>query len=132
MNSLDTNVILRYLLNDIPAQTSLAKVVITTSPCYVTDVVVTETVFVLERVVGMVREDIVQLVQKFLGLRSLVYNDYFLDQVIDLYGAKKSLSFADCYGAIEAKVYENTLITFDKQLAKHGGNHVKEPQRVNS
>ncbi len=127
MNSLDTNVVLRYLLNDIPEQTLKSKAVITGSASYVTDVVVTETIFVLERVVGMDRADIVRLIKKFLGLNSLIYNYYFLDQVIELYGVKKMLSIVDCYASVEAKVYKNVLITFDEELAKHGGKHVREP-----
>ena len=127
MNSLDTNVVLRYLLNDIPEQTLRSKIVITGSASYVTDVVLTETVFVLERVVGMNRSDIVKLIKTFLGLPSLVYNDYFLDETIDLYGKKPTLSIVDCYAAIEAKVYKNTLVTFDRQLVKLGGSHVREP-----
>lgn len=124
MNSLDTNVVLRYLLDDIPAQTEKAKQVIGTAPSYVTDVVLTEVIFVLERVIGVERADIVRLVGAFLGLPSLVYNDYLLDDTLDLYGNKPSLSFVDCYAAIETKVYKNILYTFDKQLAKHGGNQV--------
>lgn len=126
MNSLDTNVVLCYLLDDIPEQTLKSKTVITESAAYVTDVVVTETIFVLERVIGLKRHDIRLLVKAFLNLPSLIYNDYFLDQVIELYGAQPSLSFVDCYAAIEAKVYSNSLVTFDKQLAKHGGSHVTQ------
>ena len=126
MNSLDTNVVLRYLLNDIPEQTLKAKPVITGSASYMTDVVFVEIVFVLERVIEMERSDIVKLIKAFLSLPNLVYNDYFLDQVIDLYGAKKMLSIVDCYASIEAKVYNNSLVTFDKNLVKHGGGHVRE------
>jgi predicted nucleic-acid-binding protein len=126
VTSLDTNIVLRFLLDDVPEQTSRAKEIIINSPCYVTDVVVTEVVFVLERVVGMKRQDIARLIRKFLDLSTMVYNYYFLSQVIELYQAKPTLSFVDCYAAIEAKVYRNSLLTFDKQLAKHGGIHVKE------
>lgn len=94
---------------------------------YVTDVVAVEIIFVLERVVGMERSDIVVLVKTFLSLPNLVYNDYFLDQAIDLYGAKKNLSIVDSYAAIEAKMYGNALITFDKKLVRQGGDHVREP-----
>ncbi len=127
VNSLDTNVVLRYILNDIPEQTLKSRHVIVESSSYVTDVIVTETIFVLERVVDMDRMDIVRLIQMFLSLPTVVYNDYFLDQVITLYGAKTMLSIVDCYAAIEAKVYGNTLMTFDKALVRHGGNHVQEP-----
>ena len=74
----------------------------------------------------MERSDIVRLIKAFLGLPNLTYNDYFLDETIDLYGSQKTLSFVDCYAAVEAKMYNNTLVTFDKQLVKHGGSHVKE------
>jgi len=126
MNSLDTNVALRYLLNDIPGQAIKAKTNIVGSTCYVTDVVLTEIVFVLERVIGLDRTDIVSLIKTFLSLPNLIYNDYFLDETIDLYGEKKALSFVDCYAATEAKVYGNTLLTFDKPLARYGGEHVHE------
>jgi uncharacterized protein len=127
MNSLDTNVVLRYLLDDIPGQTIKAKQVIDgTQPSYVTDVVLTEAVFVLERVIGMERADIVRLVGAFLHLPNLVYNDYLLDDTLELYGQQPSLSFVDCYAATETKIYKNTLYTFDKQLAKNGGKQVHQ------
>lgn len=124
MNSLDTNVVLRYLLNDTPEQSLKSRAVITGSASYLTDVVTVEIIFVLERVIGMERSDIVKLVKTFLSLPNLIYNDYFLDQAIDLYGAKKTLSIVDSYAATEAKLYNNTLVTFDKELIKHGGSHV--------
>lgn len=127
MNSLDTNIVLRYLLDDVPEQTAKARLVIVDSACYVTDVVATEVVFVLERVIGMERSDIVKLVQAFLGLPNLVYADYLLDETFELYSKQPSLSFVDCYAAIEAKIYKNTLYTFDKQLTKNGGTQIREP-----
>lgn len=111
MNSLDANVVLRYLLNDVLEQSLKSKSIITGSASYVTDVVAVEIIFVLERVIGMKRPDIVMLFKTFLSLPNLVYNDYFLDQAIDLYGAKNNLSIVDCYAATEAKMYGNSLIT---------------------
>jgi len=127
MNSLDTNIVLRYLLNDIPDQADKARHAIATSGCYVTDVVVMEIIFVLEKVIEVERQDILQLLKAFLSLPNIIYNDYFLDQTIDLYGARRTLSIVDCYAATEAKVYGNTLLSFDKELVNHGGGHVREP-----
>jgi predicted nucleic-acid-binding protein len=124
VNSLDTNVALRYLLNDTPEQSLKAKEVIVNSASYVTDAVAIEIIFVLEKVIGMERSDIVTLVKTFLSLPNLIYNDYFLDQAIDLYGANKGLSIVDCYAASEAKAYNNQLVTFDKRLVSQGGRHV--------
>ena len=61
MDSIDTNVVLRFLLNDIPAQTSRAKRVLSTPPIYVSDVVVTEAVFVLENGLGYARQYVASL-----------------------------------------------------------------------
>ena len=127
MNSLDTNIIIRYFLNDIPEQTIGVEKFISESACYVTDVVVTEAVFVLERVIGLSRSDITKLFRAFLGLPNIVYNNYFLDQVIDLYAIHKKLSFVDCYASAEAKAYSNKLLSFDKDLVRLGGPHVKLP-----
>ena len=126
MNSLDTNVVVRYLLNDIPERGLKSKEVITNSASYVTDVVAVELIFVLEKVIGMDRSDIVKLVKTFLSLPYAICKDYFLDQALDLYDAKKSLSIVDCYAATESKTYNNSLVTFDKELVKHDGSHVKE------
>ncbi len=125
MNSLDTNIVLRYLLNDVPEQSAKSKNIITSTTVYLTDVIAVEIVFVLERVIGIERSDIVRLVKSFLSLPNLTYNDYFLDQSLDLYSANKNLSIVDCYAATEAKVYGNNLVTFDKELSKKGGVHVK-------
>src|SRR5579884_890782 len=111
MNSLDTNVVLRYLLNDITEQTEKARKVITNSACYITDVVAAEIIFVLERVIEVDRQDIGRLIKAFLSLPNMVYNDYFLDQAVDLYSAQKNLSIVDCYAATEAIVYNNTLLS---------------------
>jgi len=125
MNSLDTNVVLRYLLNDIPEQTEKVRTIIASSGCYITDVVAAEIVFVLERVIELDRQDIVKLLKSFLSLPNMIYNDYFLDQALELYEEQLSLSIVDCYAAIEAKVYKNYLLSFDKDLIKHGGSHVE-------
>lgn len=125
MNSLDTNLVIRYLLNDIPSQAARAKKIIVNSSVYVTDVVATEAIFVLEKAIRLDRSDVVMLVKAFLGLPNMVYNDYFLDTAIDIYAEHPALSFVDCYAAAEAKAYNNTLYTFDQKLARQGGQHVK-------
>ncbi len=125
MNSLDTNIVLRYLLNDIPEQAEKVRTIIASSGCYITDVVATEIVFVLERVIELDRQDIVRLLKSFLSLPNMIYNVYFLDQTLELYEKQSSLSIVDCYAATEAKVYKNYLLSFDKNLIKYGGSHIE-------
>ena len=127
MNSLDTNIVLRFLLNDIPAQTKIATRLISTSPVYVSDVVITETAYVLEQTLKHDRRFICAILRMFLGLQSVFYNDHVLPNVIDLFEKKPSLSFVDCYAAMEAKVFGTNLYTFDEKLRNQGGSHVLAP-----
>ena len=124
MISLDTNVVLRFLLDDVPEQTKKATKVIEKNKVYVTDVVAVEVIYVLEKVILLSREDTCQLMVDFLNFANVVHNPYFLLEAIQLYEHHPSLSVVDCYAAIEAKAYSNKLVTFDKRLASQGGKHV--------
>ena len=125
MLSLDTNVILKFLLNDVPEQTKIATTTIKNNRVYVTDVILVEVIYVLEKVIELSRKDITTLLISFLGFSNVVYNPYFLEDVIQFYVQHTSLSIVDCYAAIEAKAYNNELVTFDKKLAVQGGEQVK-------
>ena len=127
MNSLDANVVLRFLLNDLPAQSAKARRLITDSQCYVSDVILTEVVFVLEKVRGLRRPDIAVLLKRLISLENVVCNQAILERAIDLFTRTNQLSFPDCYLAIEALLSNDTVMSFDKGLLRHGGNHIKEP-----
>lgn len=120
MISLDTNTIIRYLLNDIPKQTTEVEKVLAASGAYITDLVLTETVFVLERVIDLPRSEIQVLLGAFLQLPMVTYNDYLLDPTLVLYSEKTKLSFVDCYAAVEAQMHGHQLLTFDAELVQQG------------
>ncbi len=128
MNSLDTNIVLRFFLNDIPEQTIMARRLIAASPVYVSDVVVTETIYVLEQKLIYDRSFICGVLRMFLGLQSVFYNDLVLPSVMKMFEERPSLSFVDCYAAMEAKVFGTKLYTFDKKLINQGGSHVLSPK----
>ena len=127
MDSIDTNVVLRFLLNDIPAQTSRAKRVLSTPPIYVSDVVVTEAVFVLENGLGYARQYVASLIRVLLAVPGLVFSDHLLPKVLNMYEKKPSLSFVDCYAATEPDTFGAKLYSFDKKLQNQGGSHVQSP-----
>ena len=127
MKSLDTNIILRFLLRDIPDQSTRAIAAVEGSECYVTDVVITETIFVLEKIYEARRRDIASSLRSFLRFPNLLSNADLLNDVMDLYQNRESLSIIDCYAAVEAGPSGNQMVTFDKKLLKYGGSHVIEP-----
>lgn len=127
MNSLDTNLVLRYLVGDVPDQAIRARLVIEAEPCYVTDAVITETVFVLESYYELTRQRIASFLRRFLTLPNIQYNADYIDGTINLYESQAALSIVDSYAATEARVYQNVLLTFDKKLQQYGGSHVLKP-----
>ena len=127
MNSLDTNLLLRFLLNDVPSQAARAKKAFSKPTIYISDVVVSEVAFVLEKALSFDRIYSALLLKTLISLPNLLYNDYFMPDVIALYEKRKSLSFVDCYAAVEAGKLGAILYTFDKKLVNQGGSHVVEP-----
>lgn len=127
MISLDTNIILRFLLNDVPAQTARAKVILSKPAIYVSDVVISEVVFVLEKAMGFDRAYVGLLLRTLTALPHLIHNSHVLPETITLFETRKSLSFVDCYAATEAKVFGSKLYTFDRKLLSQGGAHVQAP-----
>ena len=123
MTSLDTNIVLRFLLGDVKEQSDKAEKLIESTQTYVTDIVVVETIYVLEKTIGLPRSDITQLINAFLGFANVVHSPYFLLDTIALYADKPELSIVDCYAVMESKAYKNKLATFDKKLANQAGPH---------
>jgi uncharacterized protein len=128
MKSLDTSVVLRFLLNDVPTHSAKAKVLLSEPGIYVTDPVVAEAAFVLERVMGFDRLHAATLLRTLLAIPGLIYNEYLLPEVIALYEERRKLSFIDCYAAVEAGISNASLYTFDRKLLNQGGGHVKTPE----
>jgi predicted nucleic-acid-binding protein len=127
VTSVDTNVVVRFLIRDIPAQAAKAIRLLEGTQCYITDVAITETIFVLEKVYAADRNDIAATIKGLIFRPNLRCNRDLITSVLDLYKQRRSLSIIDCYAAIESKTFGNDLATFDRDLLKHGGSHVIEP-----
>ena len=127
MISVDANVILRFLLNDVPSQTLRARRILIKPTVYVSDVVISEVAFVLERAMKFDRLYAILLLRTLIALPNLTHNDHILPDVLTLLEQKPALSFVDCYAATEAKIFGTKLYTFDKKLINQGGAHVQAP-----
>lgn len=125
--SVDTNVIVRLVVKDVPTHTKAAASLLEQRKCYVSDVVATEAVYALERIYGLERVDITAALLYIFRSSQIFYNATLLDSVFEMYEKRRSLSFVDCYAAVEAISQNRELATFDKNLIK-GNAHVKEPK----
>ena len=126
-SSLDTNVILRVVLKDVPDQALRSAEFINQTRCYVADVVVAECVFVLEKVYKLDRKEIATLLVNFLDLETVSFNESLIENTFGLYAESAILSFVDCYSIIEATLASNSLVTFDQAIIKKHGTTAREP-----
>lgn len=118
--SLDTNVLLRLLLNDVPAQTKAAEALLVSGAKYeVADAALIEMVFVLEKIYRM---DRVLISENILGIvrnQSFYCNRVLFEQVMPQYVAEPSLSIIDCSLLTYARLNKAVpLYSFDKKLVQ--------------
>ena len=116
MVMLDTNMILRYLLNDNEDMALEAEDIIKKGQVYVTIEIIAEVVYVLKGVYSVEREKIKECLLIFLKEVTAVEEEV-LKLGIETY-ARHNLDFPDCmlYAYNKIKGYE--IKTFDKKLLK--------------
>ena len=112
----DTNMILRYLLDDDEQMANVAERCLYDGDVFVSIEVIAEVVYVLRGVYSLEREEIVDTVKGFLELVDCQEMDV-LNIALATYG-KHGLDFVDCVLYSYYKVRGAKVATFDKKLLK--------------
>ena len=130
---LDTNILLRHLLQDEPTQSPsatryLAAIEAGQEKVRLADTVVFETVFRLQRQYGVPKADIRDKLLPLIDLSGIVLpGKRRLHEVFDLY-VSYNISFADAYHAILIKHLKlNEIVSYDRGLDKIPGIRRVEP-----
>ena len=122
IETLDTNVILRVILNDVPELTDKAiRLLVDDSRTFlIPEVAFCEIIHVLTKILNYTRVDAVRETTKTLSaFYNLSYDLHIVTEVFNDYVAHPGLSFEDCYLAYYAtKNGAEPLWTFDQKLAK--------------
>ena len=127
MAALDTNVLVRYLVQDDAAQLAAAtklirKCVRAGQSLFVPTSVTVELEWVLRSTYGFGKGDVVQVLSSLLSSAELVFQDEQALEVALLLFRKGSADFADCvHIALASEAGEEPLWTFDKRAAKVAG-----------
>ncbi len=118
--SLDTNILLRLVVEDVPEQTVLIKKLLEESRfLHVADVVIFEMVFVLQSFYEFSREDIVESVKAIIRHDKIICNRRLFELAVTMFGENKKISFVDSTLPFYASLNNALpLFTFDKELAK--------------
>ena len=113
---LDTNMILRYLLNDNKAMAETAERYIDAGNAAVTIEVMAEVVYVLKGVYSLDRDTIADTAKSFLELVACQEKEA-LSLALDTF-AERNLDFVDCVLYAYHAVNGAKIATFDKKLLK--------------
>lgn len=122
-SSIDTNIVLRLLVNDVPSQRRRALKLLSQpgATYYLEDIAITEVVYVLETVYQYSRVDIADKLLFFLTRYDGIveYNRSLTRTVFPFYLTHPKLSFSDCCLATLAEINDaEPLFTFDQKLAR--------------
>ena len=119
MPTIDTNVLLRWLLDDAPAQTAVADALLSTGErVRVPELALVETVYVLERVMELSRATVAQSIEAIMGVASLDLDRALWRAVLNDYLAHPKVSVTDAFLAAPARSEKALpLYTFDRKLA---------------
>lgn len=125
--SLDTNVLLRLLLDDVAPQTKAVERLLARGERFeVADAALIEMIFVLEKVYGFGREDILENVWVITRNEQFVCNRVLFEHALPLYLHHGKLSIMDCVLLVYARLNNAApLWTFDKDLIKQGGGDAR-------
>lgn len=124
MMGLDTNVLVRYILQDDPTQSAAATTFIESactvvSPGFVCHIVLVEVVWVLEQGYGYDKESILTVLKQISATAELALETpHLVRQTIQTF-ANGNAGFADCLlSAINRHNGCEDTVTFDKKAAK--------------
>ncbi len=118
MQLIDANVILRCILDDCPEMTSKAVDVIDRG-AYTKPEIISEVVYVLQKVYSIQRPQIRSMVNDILDVVSCTEGEC-VRMAMDIYSSI-SLDFVDCLLIAYHKINKENIFSFDKKLNKHLG-----------
>jgi predicted nucleic-acid-binding protein len=127
MIGLDTNILVRYLAQDDPAQSAKANEILERrltekNPGFVSVVAMVETVWVLDRAYGFTAQEVASAVERLLQIEVLV-----VENEQEVFSAMVALkqglgSFADALiAALGARVGCTRTLTFDQKAVRLSG-----------
>ena len=114
---LDANAFFRYLLNDIPAQADAAREVIDSGAAILTNEVLAEIVYVLDKVYGLSRQKIVDALSGVVQEVQCEDRELVLG-ALSIYRGNRKLDIVDSILAARHRLQQIEVLTFDKDLLK--------------
>ena len=122
MFAIDTNVLVRFLVADDPAQSAVSKKLFEMHNIFIADTVLLETEWVLRAAFGLSRIEICSGLRVICGLPKVKFREIgIIEQTVDLH--EKGLDFADAFhltssrNAVAFKTFDAEFIRKAKKLS---------------
>ena len=118
MKAIDTNVVVRAIVNDDRQQVERVKALLDTSDVYIPTTVLLETEWVLRGLYGLGRKTLADSLEKFCGLDCVsVAEPDKLERALSAY--RDGADFADVVHVLQCELVEvASFVTFDASLRK--------------
>ncbi len=114
MIRIDTNYIIRYLVNDDIKMADVAEEVLTTRRVFISNEILAEVVYVLLGVYEISREDISNQLLELISFENISVSNYkIINKALKIFKTK-NLDFVDCLLCSYSS--QDEIITFDKKL----------------
>lgn len=121
---LDTNALLRLLLNDIPEQAAITQQAIESAnknnqDVIVSPIVIFEAIYALTKHYGISKDEVCKGIRKMFSVEGLIIEEKkVLLTTLNFYHTL-NLSFTDCFLLAKAQEENGELFTFDQKLKKY-------------
>jgi predicted nucleic-acid-binding protein len=116
MKRIDTNIIVRYLADDIKQQADIAQQILENENVYIANEVLAEVIYVMCGVYEFTKNDICEVLIELIEFENIfVNNKHFIKKALNIF-SETSLDFVDCLLCAYGEVDE--IVTFDKKLIK--------------
>ena len=116
MIRVDTNYIIRYLVNDNIEMADIAEEILTTKNLFISNEILAEVVYVLFGVYKISKEDISNQLLYLIDFENISVSNYeVIKESLNIF-KNKNLDFVDCL--LCAYSTKDEIVTFDKKLNK--------------
>ncbi len=114
MIRIDTNYIVRYLINDNIEMADIAEEILTTKNVFISNEILAEVVYVLLGVYQIPKVDIANQLLELLDFENILVSDKnIINKAFEIFKTK-NLDFVDCLLCAYSK--RDKIVTFDKKL----------------
>jgi len=116
MIRIDTNYIVRYLVNDNIEMADIAENILTTKDVFISNEILAEVVYVLAGVYEIEKEDISTQLIKLINFKNIMTSNHEVIEEALKHFKTKNIDFVDCL--LCAYSPQDEIVTFDKKLNK--------------